>query len=81
MVLKGKGLPVEVWEPLREGALTPLRLERYQAAFDKLRETPDEALALFGELDKESPGDPCVRFHLRRLREGLRGVDLVMTEK
>ena len=36
---------------------------------------------LFGELDQESPGDPCVRFHLRRLREGLRGVDLVMTEK
>lgn len=81
VVLKGKGLPVEVWEPLREGALTPQRLERYHAAFDKLRETPDEALALFGELDKESPGDPCVRFHLRRLREGLKGVDLVMTEK
>ena len=81
VVLKGKGLPVEVWEPLREGAVTALRLERYHAAFGKLRETPDEALALFGELDQESPGDPCVRFHLRRLREGLRGVDLVMTEK
>lgn len=81
VVLKGKGLPVEVWEPLPDGVVTAARLERYHAAFGKLREAPEEALALFGELDQESPGDPCVRFHLRRLREGLKGVDLVMTEK
>jgi class 3 adenylate cyclase len=81
VVLKGKGKAVEVWEPLRPGVIAPERLERYQAAFDRLSEAPGEALALFGELDHESPGDPCVRFHLRRLREGLKGVDLVMTEK
>ena len=81
VVLKGKGKAVEVWEPLREGALAPQRLDRYQAAFELLHAAPDEALALFGELDHESPGDPCVRFHMRRLREGLRGTDLVMTEK
>ena len=81
VVLKGKGLPVEVWEPLPDGVVTAARLERYHAAFGKLREAPEEALALFGELDQESPGDPCVRFHLRRLREGLKGVDLVMTER
>ncbi|HEY4125988.1 MAG TPA: adenylate/guanylate cyclase domain-containing protein [Rhizomicrobium sp.] len=81
VVLKGKGKAVEVWEPLREGALTAGWLDRYGSAFAQLREAPEEALALLGELDHESPGDPCVRFHMRRLREGLKGADLVMTEK
>jgi len=81
VVLKGKGLPVEVWEPLRDGAIEEGRLVRYQVAFAKLHDAPAEALAQFEELDQELPGDPCVRFHLRRLREGLKGADLVMTEK
>lgn len=81
VVLKGKGLPVEVWQPLADGAIEPDRLRRYEAAFAKLHEAPDQALALFEELDKELPGDACVRFHLRRLKQGLKGADLVMTEK
>jgi len=81
VVLKGKGLPVEVWEPLADGAIAEGRLRRYEAAFTRLHDAPDEALALFEELDQELPGDPCVRFHLRRLKQGLKGADLVMTEK
>lgn len=81
VILKGKGKPVEVWEPLADGRIGDRALRRYELAFAKLHENPQEALALLQELDQELPGDPCVRFHLRRLREGQRGSDLVMTEK
>jgi hypothetical protein len=72
---------VKVWQPLRDGAITPDRLARYDEAYGLLDTTPGKALELFEALAQESPNDPCVGFHLRRLRGGLRGADLVMTEK
>jgi adenylate cyclase len=81
VVLKGKALAVEVWEPLHEGAMTPSQLQRYRAAFARLDEPTEDALEQFDALARELPNDPCVRHHIRRLQKGIRGVDLVMKEK
>ena len=81
VVLKGKAQSVEVWEPLHPGAMTPDQLERYREAFSRLQEPTGEALELLEALAAELPDDPCVRHHVRHLRKGLRGMDLVMTEK
>ncbi|MGD0144161.1 MAG: adenylate/guanylate cyclase domain-containing protein [Rhizomicrobium sp.] len=81
VVLKGKVQAVDVWEPLHPGAMSPDQLERYREAFSRLHEPSGEALELLEGLAAELPNDPCVRHHVRHLRKGLRGMDLVMTEK
>ncbi|HEY5237387.1 MAG TPA: adenylate/guanylate cyclase domain-containing protein [Rhizomicrobium sp.] len=81
VVLKGKGKPVEVFEPLRNGELEQGFLERYCAAFVKLQHDSPDALALFTELTKEAPNDPCVALHMGRLKQGAHGVSMVMHEK
>lgn len=81
VVLKGKTVPVDVWEPVREGQMTAAFLARYNTAYDKMKDESPEAQSLFEALAREAPGDPCVAFHLKRLREGDKGVTLVMHEK
>jgi adenylate cyclase len=81
VILKGKTVPVEVWEPLHEGDKSDEFLERYRDAFDKLEQEPDEVLPLFERLAGEAPDDPCVKLHLERLRHGLRGAAVLMEEK
>jgi class 3 adenylate cyclase len=81
VILKGREQAIEVWEPLRNGAMTQSQLDRYNAAFALLLERSDEALVRFEALAAELPEDPCVRFHLQRLRDGVRGTELTMSEK
>ncbi len=81
VVLKGKTVAIDVWQPLREGEMSESFLARYIAAYAKLREESPEALAQFEALSREAPGDPCVAFHLKRLREGEKGITMVMHEK
>jgi class 3 adenylate cyclase len=81
VVLKGKTVPVEVWEPLHEGEKSDQFLERYRDAFDRLEQEPDEALPLFETLARETPDDPCVKLHVERLRHGSHGSGVVMVEK
>ena len=56
-------------------------LGRYRSAYASLAEARPEALALFEELSRREPDDPCVRLHLDRLRRGDKGVALVMDSK
>ena len=81
VVLKGKAMAVEVWEPLHPGAMTPDQLERYREAYSRMHEPTGDALDLLEALAGELPDDPCIRHHVRRLRKGHVGADLVMTEK
>jgi adenylate cyclase len=81
VILKGKTVPVEVWEPLHDGDKSAEFLERYRDAFDKLEQEPDEVLPLFEKLAGEAPDDPCVKLHLERLRHGSRGAAVLMEEK
>jgi adenylate cyclase len=81
VVLKGKTTPIEVWEPLHEGAAEKGYLQRYREAFEALEQEKPEALALFEALGKEAPEDPCVALYVERLREGISGTDVLMKEK
>lgn len=81
VVLKGKSKAIEVWEPLRADDPRGSFMTRYCAAFDMLREGSPEAAALLESLAQEAPEDPCVAFLLRRLRQGVAGVVVVMAEK
>jgi adenylate cyclase len=81
VVLKGKTLPIEVWEPLHERAVQDGYLERYKEAFDSLEQQKPEALALFEALRKEAPDDTCVAMYVERLREGVSGTAVQMKEK
>lgn len=81
VVLKGKTAPVEVWEPLQDGAVAQGYIDRYKEAFEALEQEKPEALALFEALSKEAPDDPCVALYVERLREGVLGTDVHMKEK
>jgi class 3 adenylate cyclase/CHASE2 domain-containing sensor protein len=81
VILKGKTQAIEVWEPLMEGALTADQLARYQIAYNLLNQNAEEALAQFEALSRERPEDPCIRFYLARLRDGVAGSNIKMTDK
>lgn len=81
VILKGKTAAVDVWEPLREGEERPDFLKRYCEAFAKLQARAPEALELFNALKAENENDPCVALHVDRLRKGVQGTVMVMTEK
>jgi len=81
VVVKGKTMAVEVWQPLRPGDYSDDYLKRYAAAYEKLCAGASEAISMFAELAKEQPDDPCVALHLRRLAAGERGNRIVMDEK
>ncbi len=81
VILKGKTVPVEVWEPLQPDDPRTQYHEDYEAAFSKLRREEPEAKASFEALHKIRPDDPCVSLHLERLRAGETGVAVTQHEK
>jgi class 3 adenylate cyclase/CHASE2 domain-containing sensor protein len=81
VVLKGKTAAITVWEPLTDDQAKSTFISRYLAAYEALKMETPQAVSLFEALAQENPRDPCVAFHLKRLRQGERGVTVVMTEK
>lgn len=81
VILKGKTVPVEVWEPMQPDTAQLNFLARYNAAFDKLKNGEPEALHLFETLHEELPNDPCVALHLERLQAGEQGIAVTQHEK
>ncbi|MEO8301008.1 MAG: adenylate/guanylate cyclase domain-containing protein [Rhizomicrobium sp.] len=81
VVLKGKTKPIEVWEPLQDDDPRGDFISRYAGAYAMLKAQAQETLSVFEGLAREAPGDPCVAFHLSRIRQGVTGVTVVMTEK
>src|SRR5262249_28759627 len=73
VILKGKTTPVDIWEPLREELAQGDFVDRYRAAYAKIKAQAPEAQDVLLALQAERPHDPCVVFHLARLREGLAG--------
>ena len=65
------------WE-LKEG-------ERYEIiygeAYAMLKMGSKGAVGLLEGLARDRPDDPCVAFHLQRVRQGVFGDTVVMTEK
>ncbi len=81
VLLKGKSNAVEVWEPLQDGDRDESFFARYREAYEMLKGGAGDAKPLFEALAREVPDDPCVAFHLGRLRQGASGIAVVMTEK
>jgi adenylate cyclase len=81
VVLKGKTKALEVWEPLQDDDSRGDFISRYTGAYAMLKEQTPGAGPVFEGLAREAPNDPCVAFHLSRIRQGIAGVTVVMTEK
>jgi adenylate cyclase len=81
VVLKGKSNAIEVWEPLQEDEPGGGLFSRYCEAYELLKTGARDAAPLFEALAREAPEDPCIAFHLGRIRRGVSGVAVVMTEK
>jgi adenylate cyclase len=81
VVLKGKTEALDLWEPLHEGAHTSQFLGAYQTAYDALKQQRADAGSLVFALLETQPDDPCLRLHAARLRKGVSGIEMVMTEK
>jgi adenylate cyclase len=86
LVLKGKSVPLQVYEPL--AATNPAECappSEYDAAMALLQAGNDgdgqAALACFEALFIRYPHDPLVLLHLRRLREGATDDLITMAEK
>jgi class 3 adenylate cyclase len=80
IVLKGKTTAIQVWEPLQPDDPRQY-IERYCEAYAILQQDQNRAASLFETLAREAPGDAVVAFHLERLRHGIGGKPVVMTEK
>jgi adenylate cyclase len=86
IVLKGRHVPLRVWELLPAGAAASAAVRSYAAAFDRLGACDSaparaELLAQFRALAEAAPGDGCVRFHCDRLAAGECSAVVVMAEK
>jgi adenylate cyclase len=81
VVLKGKTTPVGIWEPLEGNVQAEELLERCCDAYTRIDEDGAAALELFSALHGEAPDDPCISLHLERLKKGVFGTAIVMTEK
>lgn len=74
--LAGKSALVEAWEPLEPSASAMHWVDAYEDAYEQLAHGDPGALDVLRELERIHPGDPLVRFHLRRLESGDTGVVL-----
>ncbi|HEY5337812.1 MAG TPA: adenylate/guanylate cyclase domain-containing protein [Rhizomicrobium sp.] len=81
VILKGKTVPTMVWEPLHPGRKSQEFVQRYREAFAKASAHDPAAKEMFAALAAEAPDDACVRWHAKRLEEGLSGTEIKMTEK
>lgn len=88
LLLKGKKLPLMVYEPVTQGdTIARVPLQAYQAVYEQLAAqrvagiASDALLAELNRLAQTYPDDPLVRLHLDRLNRGEVGDEIVMAEK
>ena len=81
LVLKGKSQALAVFEPLTEDGVVRAPLDAYLAAFTAMQNQGAQALELFSQLAQAWPQDPLVLLHVRRLRSGELGDQMVMDAK
>ncbi|MDH3402450.1 MAG: adenylate/guanylate cyclase domain-containing protein [Acidobacteriota bacterium] len=81
LVLKGKSVAIEAFEPLSRERAASQATRDYLAAFELLRAESPAAEEAFAKLHAAEPGDPLADFHLRRLRAGETGATVVLSRK
>ncbi len=80
-LVKGKVLPVQVYELLPRGAGEEYWVLRYNQAYQLLCEGNPEAERLLAQLASERPEDKIIGFYLRRAQRGELNTTIQMTEK
>jgi adenylate cyclase len=75
LVLKGKSLPLMVYQPVSEPD------PEYAAAYRLMADEKPEARAVFEALAQARPDDPLPKFHLNRFNNGQSGEVIVFTQK
>jgi adenylate cyclase len=81
LVLKGKSIPLKVFEPLEAGAVDVDFQRAYQKAFELMCNESDAALVAFEHLAAQHPADGLCAMHLARLRAGKTGDLMVLDSK
>jgi class 3 adenylate cyclase/CHASE2 domain-containing sensor protein len=81
VVVKGKTLPMKIYEPLAADQIESGYAARYATAYGRLEAGSPDALTLFEALACDQPDDGVVAFHLERLRRGIVEEEIVLQEK
>jgi adenylate cyclase len=81
LLLKGKSIPLLVFEPIDAQTLNDAEVGEYIAAYSLMRNGRSSALDAFTQLAAKRPEDKLVAFHLYRLRNGKTGDLIELTEK
>lgn len=81
LLLKGKSIPLMVFEVLDSKMTRDTEIKDYITAFELMRDMQTSALEAFRQLASKRPTDRLVAFHLNRLRNGKSGDLIEFTEK
>jgi len=81
LLLQGKIQAVEAFEPIDPDEANSDRINDYRAAFRLLEKNDAEALDAFNRLQISYAYDALVAFHLKRLRSGVTGSQIVLEGK
>ena len=79
--LKGKNQGTDTFEPLGSSAIQPIELDAYLLAYEQLATKQPDAIRSFEALYQRYPHDALIQFHLKRLRSGDQGTDIVLIDK
>ncbi len=74
VILRGKSVPIALYEPLEACALKPAFVDAYLAAFAAMASGDHRAQTLFEALAANCPTDRPTQIHLARLRRGETGI-------
>lgn len=78
LMLKGKNIGVEGFEPLYTESPDTSPIEQYNKAYQQLDEHTDDMVMMFVDLAAQYPNDPLVNYHAKRLHLGEKGTTIVM---
>lgn len=79
--VKGKSIPLTVYELLDEQNLNPAALTAYQTAHELMCAAKPEAISAFQHLVAVYPDDKLAAFHLQRLLDGESGDLIALSQK
>jgi adenylate cyclase len=81
LMLKGKSLPTETFEPLTARRAASAAVSGYVSAFELLGRDDAAALRAFRDVVRDHPEDSLAAFHLARLERGETGRSVVFLSK
>lgn len=70
VLLKGKSIPLQVFEPLFTESIDPAALAEYESAYALMRNGQTQAIEAFQQILWKHPNDKLAAFHLKRLADG-----------